>query len=568
MPSPMIARLKSSSTRAAHRTYSWTALLVSALFCGSATGALAQLRALPELEGPYDFAVTGATLRRAPNSVDPCSVYRRGVTTWGSLSGIPAGSTVVKAYLYWAGSGGLDASVNFSGSAYTADSTATGVYNFNGTNYYFFGAMADVTSTVVALGLGATYGVSGLAIDFRDPYCAASAVTGGWGLVVIYANPTLPVKRISVRDGLRILRNQTESVILDGFMAAPVPSARFSTLLYEGDPETTFAGTEALRFNGNVLSDAANPAGNPFNSVSNTGVSPSYGFDLETFSTSAYMTAGDRSASVDVEAGSDLVLLQFVVSSTAVVMVNVTPDGLPIPVQRLPGTGYSQVFQVENTSISSASFDLLTRASGSTPLALVIDSIRGPAGKLSGARADSAQVFLSAGTTTSFSVWYSVPMGDPVLNLDHLLARSVTYPTRPEARDTGYAEIRRIRPVLTLSKSVNPTGTLATGTELTYTMQFANPGDGSAQGVTVVDEVPPQVAFKIGSVTSSLPSGVTATVQYSNDGGSTWAYTPVSAGCGAPAGFDACVNRIRWVLSGALASGTGTGTVGFIARIK
>jgi hypothetical protein len=89
-------------------------------------------------------------------------------------------------------------------------------------------------------------------------------------------------------------------------------------------------------------------------------------------------------------------------------------------------------------------------------------------------------------------------------------------------------------------------------------------------GVVEVDSVAPQVQFKVGSTTSSLPSGVTVTIAYSSDGGVTWTYTPVSAGCSAPAGYDGCVNRLRWSLQNPLSNvaPNNVASVSFIARIK
>ena len=52
------------------------------------------------------------------------------------------------------------------------------------------------------------------------------------------------------------------------------------------------------------------------------------------------------------------------------------------------------------------------------------------------------------------------------------------------------------------------------------------------------------VDFKVGSMTSSPgTSGLVATFSYSNDGGTTWTYTPVSGAGGAPAGYDRVVNE-------------------------
>ena len=84
----------------------------------------------------------------------------------------------------------------------------------------------------------------------------------------------------------------------------------------------------------------------------------------------------------------------------------------------------------------------------------------------------------------------------------------------------------------------------------------------------MLDSVPAELGFKVGSVVNSLP--VTATVEYSNDAGSSWTYVPVSAGCGAPATYDACVTHIRWTLDTDLSyvGPNNTGDVEFVARIQ
>jgi hypothetical protein len=94
--------------------------------------------------------------------------------------------------------------------------------------------------------------------------------------------------------------------------------------------------------------------------------------------------------------------------------------------------------------------------------------------------------------------------------------------------------------------------------------------------VVVTDSLPAQVLFKIGSVQQTLPSGVTATVAYSSDNGATWSYSPGTTPCTptpavtVPAGYDACVNRIRWTLSGALPADVAqsAGSFRFVARIR
>ncbi|MCH8967338.1 MAG: DUF11 domain-containing protein [Planctomycetes bacterium] len=121
-----------------------------------------------------------------------------------------------------------------------------------------------------------------------------------------------------------------------------------------------------------------------------------------------------------------------------------------------------------------------------------------------------------------------------------------------------------------MGKAVAPTGTQLPGTELTYTVTITNDGTDDAAGVVVVDSVAVELDFKVGSVVNNLPAGVTATVEYSNDAGSSWTYTPVSLGCGAPANFDSCVTHIRWTLDNDLSyvGPDNTGNVEFIARIQ
>lgn len=529
-----------------------------------------QLSLYRQHEGPYDYVVTGNSFRAESNAGDACLVNN---TADATLT-LPAGATVVAAYLYWGGSSAtVDNQVTFrrpgTDAAVTADGTHTSTYNNNGTLLPYFGGYEDVTALVTASG---TYGVGNLAVDVDAPYCAVQGVAKGWALFVVYQQAGLPIKRIQLRHGLRAFRAATEQVTLNGFLASNTPSARVTFLLYEGDPDLagTAANPEQLLFNGAPFTDGINPAANPYNSTINTpspGSTNVYGVDLDTYNASSFFTPRARSADVQLTAGTDMVVLQVILTSLSVSLVDVTPDGLASAEQRLPGK-YSRVFAVENPSLNTDSYDLLDRFSGS-PTYLTPDSITGT-GVTRGARTDSARVSIPAGATRNVNVWYSVPQGASLENLIHLRARSVTYPTVATAADTGWTQVLRVAPRLTITKSVSPQNTLSPGTELTYTMQIANAGEFAARGVVVSDSVPPQVVFKLGSVGQTLPAGITATVAYSNNTGTTWTYVPVSGGCGAPAGYDACVRRVRWTLTGDLAVGAAasTSTFTFLARIR
>jgi uncharacterized repeat protein (TIGR01451 family) len=136
-------------------------------------------------------------------------------------------------------------------------------------------------------------------------------------------------------------------------------------------------------------------------------------------------------------------------------------------------------------------------------------------------------------------------------------------------------------PNVGLVKSVSPGGTQIPGTDLLYTIVYTNTGGQPANNLVIVDPNPTNVVpaervfhnvdFKLGSLTSSPgSSGLVATFQYSNDGGTTWTYVPVSGAGGAPAGYDRVVTNIRWSLAGSLSqtAPNNTGSVSLTVRIR
>jgi uncharacterized repeat protein (TIGR01451 family) len=136
-------------------------------------------------------------------------------------------------------------------------------------------------------------------------------------------------------------------------------------------------------------------------------------------------------------------------------------------------------------------------------------------------------------------------------------------------------------PNISLVKSVSPTGVLIPGTDLTYTITYTNTGglpatvfaiiDPNPQNTNTLERVLRNVDFKVGSqVSAAGTTGLTVTTEFSNDGGVTWTYTPVSAGGGAVAGYDRNVTNLRWRFTGSLSqlSPNNTGSVSFAVRIR
>ena len=244
----------------------------------------------------------------------------------------------------------------------------------------------------------------------------------------------------------------------------------------------------------------------------------------------------------------------------------VTPD--TASASRLPsnGTNYTAVFTVQNTGGQSDSYDLLTtKRPGS---ALTVMSITG-SGVTQGANPDSARIAsLGVGAAAPITVTYRVGnMAAGTSDTLFLTARTVG-----SAADSGHARlgVTVIRPNLTSSRAVSPNNTQRPGTDLTYTLTFTNTGSSDAAGLVMVDTLAAALRFKVGSVATTLPAGVAALVQYTSVGDTTWTYVPASGACSAPAGYDGCVNRVRWRLQNPLSytAPDNAGTLHFVAQIR
>ncbi len=282
------------------------------------------------------------------------------------------------------------------------------------------------------------------------------------------------------------------------------------------------------------------------------------------YTASVVGTAGTYVNTARAYAGVTLLGTATATVTVASYAVTVSPQGLATPERRVRGTAYPRPFTVTNTSNVAESFDLVARVTAAAGTFATIDSLTGP-GITTRVRPDSVRIPLAASAAGSFTVWYTVPDGPVADNVLRLLARSVTQAT---VRAEGWAEVRRVRPVVTLARSVLPAASSPPGTELTYTLQFGNGGEADAAAVVVTDTLPAQLLFKPGSVQQTLPAGVTATVTYYN--GTAWDYVPASGACSAPAGFDGCVKAIRWTLAGTLPADVAlsAGSFRFVGRIR
>jgi len=179
-----------------------------------------------------------------------------------------------------------------------------------------------------------------------------------------------------------------------------------------------------------------------------------------------------------------------------------------------------------------------------------------------------AAVTLAAGASQDIIVQISIPGGVPLGTVETGTVRVTGNGTGATDAVTDVTTI--VAGNLVLVKSVSPLGAQLPGTELTYRTDYSNVGTADLAAIVIYDAIPAWTQYRVGSaVQGTLAPGITAiAISFSDDGGATWAYVPVSGGGGAPANFDANVTNVRWTLTGTLGAGSGTvDGASFIGRI-
>ncbi|QXC59709.1 sigma-70 family RNA polymerase sigma factor [Aquihabitans sp. G128] len=234
---------------------------------------------------------------------------------------LPSCSSVLSAQLYWGGTldpgvggapapapgavdqgvlrspGGLVSTI----AAERVDRTASG-----------YQAVADVTDAVAQGGAGSwTFGGAQLATGVNT--------FGGWSLVVVCADPAAPLRSVVVLDGLSEVTatpRPTDTFSVGGFVVPSTgASATVDVVTYEGDRGLT---GDQLTVGGRAITDAANPAGDSFNSSaavlgrSVDGLVPAarnlLGLDLDRFDVSGVLPAGATSTTIGLTSTADVYL--------------------------------------------------------------------------------------------------------------------------------------------------------------------------------------------------------------------------------------------------------------------
>lgn len=586
----------------------WLVLLL--LLACAGTAAHAQTTDVPvtrsaRFTGKINFVTTGGSLRTQPNTGDACAV---GTTSTSTLSGIPAGTTILAAYLYWGGSastgtGGstvVDSVVNFAGSNVTATRTFTGTFDNGGTLFRYFGGFADVTARVTGNG---SYTFRGLTVNTGAPHCGSQAVLAGWGLVVIYQGTNERLRAINIFDGLQFFRGSAVTLTPDGFRTPPSNiDGRVAVITWEGDPQNSdpLGGfSESLRFNGTALDDGLVPAGSApavqqfDGTISSTGSVTSYGVDVDQYDVTALLAPGQESATTVYSAGGDLVMLaaQVVsVTSTPQVDLRVTKTAAT-PFQVSANASYT--LNVANgTGVNVEREDNPIVVTDVLPAGLGFVS-GGGTGWSCGATGQTVTCTrpppLDAGSAApplTLNVAVTMPAAPTVSNTATVASASLE---ANAADNTSTVSTSVIAPQLRVTKTSEVLSDPVRGTAqpkripgaiVRYGVNVVNSGIGAVDNASLVltDPIPAgtslfvstsagaPVEFVDGAPGSGLSFSYPASVSFSNQpgGGAPYNYLPVPDANG----VDPNVTGIRVAPTGVMAAASGAGNPSFTIRFR
>jgi trimeric autotransporter adhesin len=497
--------------------------LFAALLFG-ARDASAQLTQQIRETGHINFVTTGGSLRTQPNDdITNTAECQLATTSTQALSGIPAGRTVYRAYLYWGGSGATtDSSVTLNNVTVNAQRTFTNTFVNGGTNYPYFGGFADITNLNIVTGNN-TFTFGNLTVNSGAPHCDRAAVVSGWSLIVMYQDAAEPLRAITIYDGLENFFGDDVSLAFTGFR---IPSSgidgRLAVFTLEGDPGNSTAANgfdEALRFNGTLLDDGLVPAGSvptvqQFDGTINTqNVVTSYGIDVDQYNVGSLLSTGQTTATTTYSAGADLVLLMAqVMSATSDPQVNLTATMTSTGPFISGGTGTYNI-TVSNVAGNEREDNTVT-VTGTLPAGLTYNSVTG-----AGWSCSAAGQVVTCTHPPTLNSGASFPVLGLVVNVAEAAAASVNYTVTVST--PSYEIITNNNSASVATATLDPNVSTSTKTVLDVNGGEASPGDilrytitltetagGQAINVSVLDAIPDNTTWS-GFV--SVPAGSTGT---------------------------------------------------------
>ena len=264
-----------------------------------------------QLNGRYDFTFVGNTMNIAENN--PSNFLVTFPSSSANLTLLP-NQSLLKAYLYWAGSGDGDFEVKLNGNDILPDRTFSHVVNHTFPEVLtltYFSAFKDITEYVQSFGNG-TYTLSDLDISpFVLAHYSRKTNFAGWAILLIYEDPDLPLNQINIYDGLQGVPNAL-TINLDNLNILDNSGAKAGFIAWEGDKQLA---TETFLINNQVLSNALNPANNVFNGTNSvTGSTTLHNMDLDIYDIEDYIAVGNTNAVIELTSSQDFIMINTVVT--------------------------------------------------------------------------------------------------------------------------------------------------------------------------------------------------------------------------------------------------------------
>jgi len=394
-------------------------------------------------------------------------------------------------------------------------------------------AFTDVTSVVRTVGRG-TYAVADVKTDLGTNHFA------GWSLVVVYGDPTEPVRAISVYDGVAdVTSDRPATIDVEGFLTPPTGPVRtaLGMVAYEGDLGLT---GDKFTLNGRALSDSIRSGTNFWNSTITTKTghftakSPDYrnqlGFDAGLVDATGRIANNATRATFQASSEGDQYYPAVLTFSTELFapryaavksVVDVNGDVVRPGDELLYTLTLKNDVTAENGDASQGTVisDVLPTGATYTPGSLVIDGQSVPdsgsvatvePGRLTvrvgaGASATTGgRLAVGASTTISYrmTVDASTPGGTVLANDFTVAGRAATSGFEVsgisnEAAVTvvaNGADLSIVKTAVDQEPSI-PGTVFYAGRDATYTIAVTNAGPGSAENVVVDDTLPAGTSF-------------------------------------------------------------------------
>ncbi len=257
--------------------------------------------------GHIDFTMIGNTLNLEENGIFAnCAIN----TSSSAELNLDPDDTIIAAYLYWAGSGTGEFDVKLN----NIDITAQRTFSDSLTDILpFFSAFFDVTEQIITE-RNTTYTISEFDLnDVIATYCPNGTNFGGWAILIVYENDTLPLNQINIYDGLEHVPSAL-TIQLNNIDVIDNNDAKIGFIAWEGD--SALHVNESLFVNENLIGNPPlNPTNNAFNGTNSfTGTSTLYNMDIDAYNIQDNIAIGDTQATIQLTSGQDFVMINTVIT--------------------------------------------------------------------------------------------------------------------------------------------------------------------------------------------------------------------------------------------------------------